>query len=231
VRSYPDGTKLLIQGTSNDTLFAIIEGAARVTKRAPSSAAQDVAILGPSGVFGEISALAKGETTADVVTLGTTICLELEAKVFEGLDVKQLMEQILVGHFVSCSPTFRNLPKEVINLVMRRGTLARLKPGEIVFEEGSIGHSLYLVVHGAVEVLHSGRPVKKLSQGDFFGEIAVMAQVPRTATIRASEECVLLRLESDAFWEILAENTQFSLFIESIAELRERDSELLKAAA
>jgi hypothetical protein len=42
---------------------------------------------------------------------------------------------------------------------------------------------------------------------------------------------VLLQLDSEAFWEILAENSQFSLFIESVAEMRERDSQPLKEAA
>lgn len=76
-------------------------------------------------------------------------------------------------------------------------------PGEVVLHEGDAGHSLYVVVEGALEVERAGTPIARLGKGDLFGELALLASEPRNATVRALEACLLLELDQDVFFDVL----------------------------
>ncbi|HEY5318857.1 MAG TPA: cyclic nucleotide-binding domain-containing protein, partial [Solirubrobacteraceae bacterium] len=75
----------------------------------------------------------------------------------------------------------------------------RLAAGAVVFYQGEIGVSFFIVRSGACRVLVDGEPVRQLSSGDSFGEIALLHDVPRTATVQATEPTDLLSLSEDDF--------------------------------
>jgi CRP-like cAMP-binding protein len=71
--------------------------------------------------------------------------------------------------------------------------------GAVVFYQGEIGVSFFILRSGACRVLVDGEPVRRLSPGDSFGEIALLHDVPRTATVQATEPTELLSLSEDDF--------------------------------
>ena len=78
----------------------------------------------------------------------------------------------------------------------------RYGAGDIVFEEGELGDSLYVIVEGEVEVVRrdSGgvpRPLTVLTAPEFFGEMSLIDKEYRSATVRARTEAVLLRLSAE----------------------------------
>jgi MFS family permease len=72
-------------------------------------------------------------------------------------------------------------------------------PGDVVIREGDHGDRFYVIETGAVEVTKEGRHVATLGPGDFVGEIALLRDVPRTATVTATADTVLQALDREHF--------------------------------
>jgi CRP-like cAMP-binding protein len=68
-----------------------------------------------------------------------------------------------------------------------------------VFEQGAAGDRFYVIADGTATVEIDGVETRRLSRGDFFGEIALLRDVPRTATVTALEPLRLYALERDDF--------------------------------
>ncbi|MEZ5584368.1 MAG: cyclic nucleotide-binding domain-containing protein [Candidatus Competibacteraceae bacterium] len=82
--------------------------------------------------------------------------------------------------------------------------------GEAVIEQGQSGDTMYLIATGAVEVVvqdenapGSERKLAELGEGDFFGEIALLAELKRTATVRTIEPCAVLELSREDLTELM----------------------------
>jgi CRP-like cAMP-binding protein len=71
--------------------------------------------------------------------------------------------------------------------------------GTAVFEQGDAGDRFYLVEAGDLVVQRDGAEVARLGPGDYFGEIALVQDVPRTATVRPLTDAALLALDRDEF--------------------------------
>ncbi|KAJ3097263.1 hypothetical protein HK100_005399 [Physocladia obscura] len=77
--------------------------------------------------------------------------------------------------------------------------------GDVIFIQGEMGNEMYFVMNGVVEVMVGKTRVTTLKEGSFFGEVALIANIPRTATVRAVSSCRLYRLTRNAFLSILDE--------------------------
>ena len=96
-------------------------------------------------------------------------------------------------------PIFALLPVPEIERLAKALVTVRVDSGAEVFGEGENGDRFYLIHDGTAEVEAGGRRVRTLGPGDSFGEIALVRDVPRTATVRALTALDLLALERDVF--------------------------------
>ena len=78
--------------------------------------------------------------------------------------------------------------------------------GAIVFEKGEIGKSLYIIHKGSICIHDNNHTLAVLKENDFFGELSLLDTERRSATARAQTDCILFRLEQDAFYELIASN-------------------------
>jgi NADH:ubiquinone reductase (H+-translocating) len=98
-------------------------------------------------------------------------------------------------------------------------THEHFETGQAIFEKGDVGDRLYIVRAGSVEVLRDGVRVAVLGVGAYFGEMALLAKSPRTATVRALEPTDLLAIAKADFHKIL---TNFPDVARQLGDLAER---------
>ena len=88
-------------------------------------------------------------------------------------------------------PIFAPLPLPVLERLASIAAEVRVPAGSLVFEQGQAGDRFYVIADGA--------PASWLGPSDFFGEVALLRDVPRTATVRAVDDLRLYALERDDF--------------------------------
>jgi CRP-like cAMP-binding protein len=75
--------------------------------------------------------------------------------------------------------------------------------GELLTREGESGDDFFILVKGSADVLKGKRKIATLRSGDFAGEIALLSDAPRTATVRTTSPATTLRASRKGFWALL----------------------------
>ncbi|MFN2119478.1 MAG: HEAT repeat domain-containing protein [Anaerolineales bacterium] len=120
------------------------------------------------------------------------------------------VERVLI---LKSAPLFADTPDNVLAELASLVEEVALDPDQIVFNKGDRGDSLYIVVSGSVKVWDGDRLLNELSDGDAFGELALLDPEPRLATVKAAEATRLLRLEQAHFREVLDSQPEVSAAI------------------
>ncbi len=100
---------------------------------------------------------------------------------------------------------FENLPTEMVMELARMGEIVEMQPDTILFEEGDKGNNLFLVNRGELEILIRGKRVNFCGPDSVIGEIALLDQGRRTATVRSVSFATLTRISSKLFNYMLDE--------------------------
>jgi len=96
-------------------------------------------------------------------------------------------------------------------------------PGDLVFKKGDVGRAMYFISKGEIEVLDgNGARIALLGKGDAFGEMALVLDKPRGATIRTAGYCDLYRLDKKDFDDILRRYPEFAVHVRQLTRLRSR---------
>lgn len=103
---------------------------------------------------------------------------------------------------------FARTPEDVLADVAALAEEVRFKAGEVIFNKGDDGESLYVIVQGEVMVHDGDQDLKHLKDKSVFGELAVLDPEPRSASITAIADTHLLRLDREAFLELMAGNME-----------------------
>lgn len=85
--------------------------------------------------------------------------------------------------------------------------------GERIMSEGEIGSSMFAIVEGAVRVHSGGREIATLGPGEVVGELATLDPEPRSADVTATQDTLLLRIESSALSNLMAEQSSVATSI------------------
>jgi cAMP-dependent protein kinase regulator len=127
------------------------------------------------------------------------------------------------GRVLPRVPLFCDLGPAAFARLVRAVRLVKLREDSVLFREGERGDALYVVVEGAV-VPSSEHPVRRrlavLQPGDFFGEVALITDQPRIATVRALVDTTLLVLDADAVRALIRQEP--ALRVVFLRFLRER---------
>ena len=103
-------------------------------------------------------------------------------------------------------PLFAGLSRKELLQLERLCEDLEVQPGRVLCKEGEIGHEFFVLVDGKVQVSRKGRRVATMGGGDFVGEIALVTELPRTATVTAETPVRLFVLTSREFHAVLDQN-------------------------
>ena len=120
------------------------------------------------------------------------------------------------------APFFADLLPKDLEGILRVGRPVSFASGETLVEQGAVGDAMYLITEGVAEVDVGGR-FHRLGQGDFFGEMALISESKRMATVTATERVEALRIPADAFQSFLLDHptVAISMLKASVERLRE----------
>jgi CRP-like cAMP-binding protein len=104
-------------------------------------------------------------------------------------------------------PLFAGIEPARLKLLAYTSEVVTYRESQVLFRLGDVGDAAYVIIKGDAEVIipsASGDiPIAVLHDGDFVGEIAILCDTPRTATVRAKSELKALRIRKEPFFELL----------------------------
>ena len=109
-------------------------------------------------------------------------------------------------------PLFRSVSSRSIEGLAARAKLARYNKGEVVYNAGSIGHSVHIVLEGLCETVPADASEEALTftMGAFFGESSALEDKPRTNTVKAIADTLLLQVSSESLRTIITHNEKLA---------------------
>ena len=121
-------------------------------------------------------------------------------------------------------PLFSNIEPSKLKLLAFTSERLTFEPGQNLFRQGDYGDAAYIIVDGEADVIVDtpGGPLKVATMGrnDFVGEIAILCDVPRTATVTAATRLTTLKISKELFFRLISEFPQMA--IELMRELAMR---------
>jgi CRP/FNR family cyclic AMP-dependent transcriptional regulator len=104
---------------------------------------------------------------------------------------------------ISRIPLFARCSKRELVKIASLADQVDVQDGEVLTQEGKPGREFFVLVEGSAEVLQGSRKVATLGRGDFLGEIALLTNAPRTATVRTTTPVSVLVMTSREFSTLL----------------------------
>ena len=118
-------------------------------------------------------------------------------------------------------PLFRNLDAAKLKLLAFTSERLTYGAGESLFNQGDSGDTAYVIVQGEADIIIDTPAgpitVATVKQNDWVGEIAILCDVPRTATITAKSKLITLRISKDVFFQLVMQFPQ--MLVEVMREL------------
>ena len=139
----------------------------------------------------------------------------------QGIQVISTIEKVL---FLKGVDLFHNIPGEDLSHIAQITDEVEFNAHEVVVKEGDQGDAMYLIADGKVKVHAGDKILAELSKPQCFGEMSILDEEPRSASVTALSELLLLRILRDDFAEILAERPEISQGIIKVLTRRLRNA-------
>ncbi|MCB1876972.1 MAG: cyclic nucleotide-binding domain-containing protein [Chromatiales bacterium] len=192
-----------------NTFFSILAGSVEVQVD-PNDPTKVVSL--PQGkFFGEMALIAGRRRTATVKAGPNCVLIETPRRSMNKLinsveSVKRGIDEAFLTRAIQQQIAPSVSPQD-LNELVHSATIEQFAPGDVIFNEGDAGDSLHLVRVGSVTVSRTvaGKEVvlSYLSAGNYVGEMALLSDAPRSATVRATVRTETIRLDGQAFKSLL----------------------------
>lgn len=127
---------------------------------------------------------------------------------------------------------FSECSRGELKTIQKKAEPMSVSAGTVVCDEGEVGQSFYFIVSGKAAVYRNGRKAAELGPGGYFGELALLDRLPRSATVRAVTDMQLLAIEQRDFNAMLKDSPSLvrKLLVATATRLRNADGKAIAAA-
>ncbi|HEX5745340.1 MAG TPA: cyclic nucleotide-binding domain-containing protein [Archangium sp.] len=236
LRRFPEGGRIIEQGTKGDAFYVICAGRVRIVRQAGGEQ-RELAQLGEGAFFGEMALLSGAPRSASVVSASEeTQVLEISAPVLAGLSrsypqvaraLRRFCRQRLLSDVVNTSAIFQPFGRKDRRELVERFRAREVRRGDTIIHEGHQVDGLYVVLSGEVAVTKGEQSLARLHEGELFGEMSLLQKTPANATVTAARNTSLLRLPREDFDTLILTHPQILELVSELSEARQRSNEAL----
>jgi putative peptide zinc metalloprotease protein len=204
------GVAAVRQGDRADAFYVIGKGTLDVVEEGDEGTERVVRTLLAGESFGELGLVTGALRNATVRARERAELFKIDKGTFDRL----LTDRVVLPEFaptlhelaaLRALPPFAGLPSRELLRLHEQGSWQNVHPGIAVIEQGEVGDAFYAVADGRFEVVVDGRPAGFCEPGGYFGELALLADIPRSATVRSLTPARVFRLERSGFEQLLAD--------------------------
>jgi CRP-like cAMP-binding protein len=234
MRTVAPGLPIVREGEAGRSMYVLAQGAVKVVRGLGQKDERAIAEMSEGTFFGEIALLADVPRLASVVAVGECVVLEIEREKLAALTrshpalepvLQHFYRERLLANLLRSSVLFSSFDEASRRALIDRFLVRQAKAGEVLIREGARGETLFVLLRGTCDAVHVDAAGKEhtyppMTEGAFFGEIALLFDQPATATVRATSDCMLLTLDRASFRSHLVANPQAKKLLESFSEQR-----------
>jgi cAMP-dependent protein kinase regulator len=202
------------QGDQGDFFYVVEKGAFDVHVNPAGSIqsgadglGQKVATIESGGSFGELALMYNAPRAATVISIdGASTLWALDRVTFRRILMDSTFQRRrLYEDFLEGVPLLSSLTTYERSKIADALETQKYPPGSTIIKEGDAGEAFYLLESGEAEAFKSGteKPVKSYNKGDYFGELALLNDAPRAASVVSKTEVKVATLGKDGFQRLL----------------------------
>jgi CRP-like cAMP-binding protein len=238
---YRPGQVVIRQGDPGAKFYIIAQGHVEVTQRDERGVSEVVNQLDRGDYFGELALLHDAPRNATCSATVPTDVLSLSRDDFQRLVKARFALREKVDRSIAWTqllrrmPLFAELDAQQVQLIAAQLREETYEPGAVIIRQGEIGETFYVIESGRVQisVTQDGeeRVVAERGPGEYVGEIALLLEVPRTATVKALTGTHMLTLHKSDFDRLVVSHLYVSHGLERETSRRMIDLERAAEAA
>lgn len=207
------GIKVIQQGDVGDYFYVVEKGNFDIyvnpsgkLEAGPDGLGNKVGSVGPGGSFGELALMYNAPRAATVVSTEPSTLWALDRITFRRILMDSAFQRRrMYEGFLEEVPLLSSLTPYERSKIADALETKKYPPGSTIIQEGDIGESFYLLEAGEAQVFLRGQdqPVKTYTKGDYFGELALLNDAPRAASVISSTDVKVATLGKNGFQRLL----------------------------
>lgn len=178
-------------------------------------------------LFSKVALLAASHTAGESYhhsEIGAKAYTRIERRIKQALadlpPISNPAPKLEPSDLIGIVPLLNGLSQELLERLAQQARAVTFLPNDIVIGEGERGDALYIIMRGQVSVLRNNDVIAELRDGDFFGEMALLGDQLRTATVKAKIPTTLLRLSRRDVLSLAATDPELRYRLEDAEEVR-----------
>lgn len=203
--------RVIVQGDAGDYFYVVESGNFDIyvsktgrVEPGPDGMGAKVAASGPGSSFGELALMYNAPRAATVVSTEPSILWQLDRVTFRRILMDSAFQRRrMYESFLEEVPLFSSLTPYERSKIADALETHKYPAGSTIIREGDVGDKFYILESGEAEAGSQGKMLKQYTKGDYFGELALLDDRPRAATVVSKTEVKVAMLGKEGFQRLL----------------------------